>query len=127
VDAYERLMEIGIEREDWREVVANGARYNAVYPMLSTVHRRLGRANEQLGLYDQAVESYQRVLLLDSTDPADINFRLARLLRDGDPAKAKRHVLEALAEAPRFREAHRLLATIMRETAQPQATGGDEQ
>ncbi|MHC4431626.1 MAG: tetratricopeptide repeat protein [Planctomycetota bacterium] len=127
VDAYERLMEIGIEQEDWPEVVTNGARYIAVYPMLSIVHWRLGRANEQLGRRDEAVQSYQRVLLLDPTDPADINFRLARLLRDSDPAKAKRHVLEALAEAPRFREAHRLLATIMKETTQPQATQGDVQ
>ena len=127
VDAYERLMEIGIEQEDWREVVTNGARYIAVYPMLSAVHWRLGRANEQLGHRGQAVESYRRVLLLDPTDPADINFRLARLLRDSDPARAKRYVLEALAEAPRFREAHRLLATIMKETSQPQAAQGDAQ
>ena len=130
VDVYERLMEIGIEQEDWREVVTNGARYNAVYPMLSTVHWRLGRANEQLGRRDQAVRSYRRLLLLDPTDPADINFRLARLLRDSDPARAKRHVLEALAEAPRFREAHRLLSKMTKESSQPQtpsATQGDAQ
>jgi len=127
VDAYDRLMEIGIEQEDWKEVVTNGARYIAVYPMLATVHWRLGRANEQLGRREQAVESYRRVLLLDPADPADINFRLARLMRDSDPARAKRYVLEALAEAPRFREAHRLLATIMKETTQPQihSTGSE--
>ena len=119
VDAYERLMEIGVEQEDWRQVVTNGARYMAVYPMLATVHWRLGRANEELGRDDQAIESYRRLLFLDPTDPADVNYRLARLLQHRDPAKAKRHVLEALAEAPRFREAHRLLSTIMKETSQP--------
>ncbi len=116
--AYERLMEIGIEQEDWRQVVTNGARYMAVYPMLGTVHWRLGRANEELGLDERATESYRRLLLLDPTDPADVNFRLARLLQHRDPAKAKRHVLEALAEAPRFREAHRLLSKMTRQTAQ---------
>ena len=125
VYAYERLMEIGIEQEDWRQVVTNGARYIAVYPMLATVHRRLGRANEQLRQGEQAVESYRRMLLLDPTDPADVNFRLARLLRHSDPARAKRHVLEALAEAPRFREAHRLLSDITKETGRPQTTQGD--
>jgi tetratricopeptide (TPR) repeat protein len=120
VYAYERLMEIGIEQEDWRQVVTNGARYIAVYPMLATVHRRLGRANEQLGQGEQAVESYRRLLLLDPTDPADVNFRLARLLRHSDPTRAKRHVLEALAEAPRFREAHRLLSDITKQANQSQ-------
>ena len=97
----------------------------AVYPMLGTVHWRLGRANEELGLDERAIESYRRLLFLDPTDPADVNFRLARLLQHRDPAKAKRHVLEALAEAPRFREAHRLLSKMARQTSQPQATGED--
>jgi tetratricopeptide (TPR) repeat protein len=127
VHAYERLMEIGIEQEDWRLVVTNGARYVAVYPMLATVHWRLGRANEQLGLNEQAVQSYRRLLLLDPTDPADVHFRLARLLQHSDAAGAKRHVLEALAEAPRFREAHRLLSKITRQANQPQEIQGDAQ
>jgi hypothetical protein len=50
--------------------------------------------------------------LLDPPDPAEAHYRLARLLHQaGDPA-AKRHVLQALEEAPRFREAHRLLLEI---------------
>jgi tetratricopeptide (TPR) repeat protein len=125
VYAYERLMEIGIEQEDWRLAVTNGTRYIAVYPMPATVHWRLGRANEQLGLNEPAVQSYRRVLLLDPTDPADIHFRLARLLQHSDPAGAKRHVLEALAEAPRFREAHRLLSKITRQANRPQEIQGD--
>ena len=52
------------------------------------------------------------MLLFDPPDPADVHFRLARLLRQaGDPA-AKRQVLQALEEAPRFREAQRLLLDI---------------
>jgi tetratricopeptide (TPR) repeat protein len=125
VYAYERLMEMGVEQKDWRQVVANGARYMAVYPMLGAVHSRLGRANEELGLDERAIESYRRLLFLEPTDPADVNYRLARLLQDRDPAKAKRHVLEALAEAPRFREAHRLLSKMTRQASKPQATGED--
>jgi tetratricopeptide (TPR) repeat protein len=117
--AYERLTEIGMEQKDWQQVVENGARYIAVYPMLATIHWRLGCANEELGRDEQAIESYQRLLLLDPADPADVNYRLARLLRHRDPAAAKRCILEALAEAPRFREAHRLLLKIANDTREP--------
>jgi len=111
--AYGRLMEIETERENWREVVNNGDKYLAVYSMLAVVHRRLGRANEELGRDDQAVESYRRLLLLDPADPAEVNYRLARLLQHSDQGAAKRHILEALADAPRFRDAHRLLLKIV--------------
>jgi tetratricopeptide (TPR) repeat protein len=111
--AYERLMEIAVEQKNWREILEYGDKYLAVYPMLSTVHWRLGRAHEELGQDSQAIESYRRLLLLDPADPADINYRLARLLRQRDPAAAKRYILESLADAPRFREAHRLLLNIL--------------
>ncbi len=123
VYAYERLMEIGVEQKDWRQVVVNGTKYMAVYPMLSTVHARLGLAHEELGLDERAIESYRRLLFLEPTDPADVNYRLARLLQDRDPAKARRHVLEALAEAPRFREAHKLLSKMAGRTETQQSAG----
>ena len=37
------------------------------------------------------------------------HFHLARLLREHEKPEAKRQLLMALEEAPRFREAHRLL------------------
>ena len=76
---------------------------------------------EELGLDERAIESYRRLLFLDPTDPADVNYRLARLLQDRDPATARRHVLEALAEAPRCREAHRLLSKMAKQTTQEDA------
>ncbi|UCF16382.1 MAG: tetratricopeptide repeat protein [Phycisphaerales bacterium] len=121
VYAYERLMEIGVEQKDWRQVVTNADKYMAVYPMLGTVHWRLGRANEELGLDERAIEAYRRLLFLEPIDPAEVNYRLARLLQDRDPARAKRHVLEALAEAPRFREAHRLLSKMTKQATQENA------
>ncbi|MCX5644225.1 MAG: tetratricopeptide repeat protein [Phycisphaerae bacterium] len=111
-DAYSRLMEIGTEQKNWTQVVENGVRYLAVYPMLSATYWRLGRANEELGRAEPAVQAYQRLLLLDPSDPVEVNYRLARLLQQRDPAAAKRHILEALADAPRFREGHQLLLTM---------------
>jgi len=39
----------------------------------------------------------------------EAHFRLACLLRPKDKSQAKRYLLMALEDAPRFREAHRLL------------------
>jgi len=117
--AYGRLIDIAMDEEDWQSVVKYGEKSMAVYPMLAQLHWQLGRANEELGRDERAIESYQRLLLLDPSDPADVNFRLGRLLQHKDPAGAKRHVLMALAEAPRFREAHRLLLKIINETREP--------
>ena len=129
VDAYARLMEIGMEQENWAQVVENGERYLAVYPLLATVYGRLGLASEELGRVEPAGEAYRRLLLLDPADPVDVHYRLARLLRGQDPAAAKKHILEALADAPRFRDGHRLLLTILDETgthATPAANTGDD-
>jgi len=112
-DAYERLMEVGTENENWQRVVENGERYLAVYPLLGSVYGRLGQAHEALGQDERAVDAYQRLLRLDPADPVTVHYRLAKLLRDRDGAAAKRHVLDALADAPRFREGHRLLLEIM--------------
>jgi tetratricopeptide (TPR) repeat protein len=116
IEAYGRLMEIGAEQKDWHAVLENGNKYLAVHPMLGTVHFHLGRANEEIGQNQQAIDSYKRLLLLDPADPADINYRLAKLYHNENPVIAKRYVLEALADAPRFRQAHRLLLKIISDT-----------
>src|SRR5258708_31522827 len=66
------------------------------------------------GNKDQAIEAYRKLLLLDPSDPAEMHFRLARLLheRGGAEIEAKRHVLQALEDAPRYRDAQRLLLEI---------------
>jgi len=125
--AYGRLIEIAMAEEDWQSVARYGEKSLAVYPMLAQLHWQLGRAGEELGRDEQAVESYRRLLLLDPADPADVNYRLGRLLQDKDPAGAKRHVLLALAEAPRFRQAHRLLLKIVNDTREPAAPESGEQ
>jgi len=111
--AYDRLMQMEAEEENWGPVVAAGEKYLAVYPLNAATYWQMGRANQELGKNAEAVGSYRRLLLLDPADPADVNYRLASLLRGEDPATAKRHVLEALADAPRFRQAHSLLLEIL--------------
>ena len=52
--------------------------------------------------------------LLDDTDPAEVHYRLAKLLSQaGKKDEARREVLKSLEEAPRFLDSHRLLLDLV--------------
>lgn len=111
--AYQRLMELAEAAQDWNALAKNARRMLAVNPLIPDPHRRLARATEALGERAEAVAAYQALALLDTTDPAEVHYRLARLLRDeGRPGDARREVLKSLEEAPRFLDAHRLLLEL---------------
>jgi uncharacterized protein HemY len=55
------------------------------------------------------VGAWQTLLLLDPPNPAEVHFQLAKLLKPTDAVAAKRHVLQALEDAPRHRAALELL------------------
>lgn len=113
MDAYLRLMEIGAEKEDWKSVETNGDRYLAVNPLLPQPYRYLAMAREANARPDAAIEAYRVMLRLDPPDPAETHFRLARLLHEKKDPETRRHILQALEEAPRYREAHKLLLEIV--------------
>ncbi len=114
LDVYLRLIELYSEIEDWEGLVKAAERVLAVNPLLPAVHRDLARAAEALGDPGRAIPSYRALLRMDPMDPAGAHFRLAGLLREqGDLKSARRQVLMALEEAPRFRAAHRLLLEIV--------------
>lgn len=121
-DAYQRLMEIASDQGDWEAVLAYGEKILAVYPLLGQTHADLGHAHEAMDQKEPAIDSYRRLLHLDPENPAEVHFHLARLLQDQDRAVAKRHLLESLADAPRFRAAHQLLLQIS-EPASPAGQG----
>lgn len=114
LEAYQRLMELAESDRNWKVVAHNADRFLAVNPLVPQPYRFLARASEELGESPQAISAYRKVLLLDPPDPADVHFRLARLLHQTNDPGAKRHVLQALEEAPRFRDAHRLLLELPR-------------
>ena len=111
-DAYARLIELATARQDWPEVLANAARFAAVNPLTSTPHRAAAAASEALGKKPDAIAAYRTVLRLAPENPADIHYRLARLLHETRDPSAKREALLALEEAPRFRAALKLLLEI---------------
>lgn len=126
LDAYLRLMQIAEREGDWKTVSENAGRYLAVNPLVPQPWRHLARASEAEGETVPAVSAYRKLLLLDPADPAEIHFRLAQLLLQSNDPAARRHVLQALEEAPRFRDAHRLLlrlAQVQEEETHSGATG----
>jgi tetratricopeptide (TPR) repeat protein len=111
-DAFLRLMQICTERKQWDKVLDYAARFEAVDPLRPEPHRFKAQASEALARNNEAISGYRALLQLQPADPAEVHFRLGRLLHQrGDP-EAKRHVLLALEEAPRFRDAHELLLQI---------------
>ncbi len=69
----------------WRK---NARRLLAVNPLIPAPHRQLARAAEQLGERDEAVAAYRALALLDDTDPAEVHYHLAKLLRQaGKPRR----------------------------------------
>lgn len=112
LEAYLRLIELAEADGDWQTVTLNARRCLAVNPLLPQPYRALAQASAALGDTHESVNAYRKLLLLAPPDPAEVHFRLGRLLQKENPMDAKRQVLLALEEAPRFREAHRLLLEL---------------
>lgn len=112
LDTFLRLMDLESAATNWTAVAANARRYLAVNPLLPQPYRYLARATEALGERAEAIAACRHLLRLDPPDPAGTHFQLARLLQAGGDPAARRHLLMALEEAPRFREAHQLLLRL---------------
>lgn len=130
VQAYLRLMELGKKLEDWEQVSRNADRMLAVNPLVPTPHRFRAAAAEHQKDSAAAVASYQALLEMEPADPARLHFRLAHHLHrmQRDP-QALRHALMALEEAPRYREAHRLLLELLpasRQVDSPPTKAGED-
>jgi hypothetical protein len=85
----------------------------AINPLIPAPHRFLAQAAEATGERSVAIEAHRTLLLMDPLDRAEHHYRLARaLLDDRQVTSAKREAILALEEAPRYREAQRLLLEI---------------
>lgn len=109
MSVFLRLIELDLPRKDWPQVQASAQRAIALNPFLRTPQQALAEAAEAQMLDDEAIAAHQRVLILDPAAAAMTHYRLAKLLRGKDAALAKKHLLDSLALAPRFREGYALL------------------
>jgi tetratricopeptide (TPR) repeat protein len=113
VDLLTRLTELTIEAKDWEKTRTYALRWLAINPLTPEPHRRLATAAIELNDPGLAVQSRQALLKLDPFDLADAHYQLAVAFKaHGDPALAKRHVLLALDETPRYRAAQTLLLEL---------------
>ena len=112
VDTFARLAEIAAARKDWHKVLEYSTRFQAVDPLQPEPHRQEAEAQEALGNGPAAIAAYRTLLELVPADPSEVHYRLARLLHAAHDPAAKRHILMALEEAPRFRAAHEFLLQI---------------
>ena len=109
---YGRLMEIHAERENWEAVDRLAKRFFSANPLSPIGHRFMALTAQQTGNTAATIRPLKRLLLLDPADPVDLHFRLATALAGPSPLEAKRHVLQALEDAPRFRAAQKLLTRL---------------
>src|SRR6056297_1772607 len=120
--ALTRLMELARAENDHAKLLRYGDQFLAIQPMLPTGHTAVIDAAEALDQPQRAAESLQALAQMDPIDPALVQFRWARALAQMDRAEdAKRHVLAALDEAPRYRQAHRLLLDLIEPNSEEDA------
>lgn len=101
--SFLRLLELDLPKQRWAEVKANAQRATALNPFLVTPQRALAEAHAALKENVEAIAAYERVLILDPGSAAQTHFKLAALLRETDATRARRHLLDSLALAPRNR------------------------
>lgn len=109
LSVFLRLIELDMPRQQWAEVKANAQRAMALNPFLITPNKALVEACAARGEPMEAIAACERLLLLDPANSAQTHFKLAQLLRATDAPRAKRHLLDSLALAPRNREGLALL------------------
>lgn len=109
MSTFLRLIDLDLIAKDWQKVKVNAQRAIALNPFLQFPQKALAQSTASLGQRIEAIAAYRRVLILDPVDAAITHFRLAQLLQSSDAVTAKQHLLDSLALAPRFSEAHRLL------------------
>jgi len=121
-DAYAMLArvhrELG-ETEEERRVLARLAQRDdkavaayerlMVNPLVPLPYRLLAPAGPRTGHAPVAIQARRALLELDPPNPAEVHYHLARLLHGQGEAAARRHVLRALEDAPRYRAALQLL------------------
>ena len=107
-----RLVELALESNDYKAALKHATHLLEINPLHPLPHRAAAESYEHDNQDKEAVQAFETVLKLGPADRADVHYRLARLFQKSKDPEAKRHILLALEEAPRFRAAHELLLKI---------------
>lgn len=124
--ALRRLTDLAVSEQEWQNILTYGEQILAIQPLLPGVHVAIAHAGEQLDRSDKVADALFALRAMDPVDPAAIDYRLAKaLVRLEQYDRAKHHVLRALEEAPRYRDAHRLLLQIVDQADSSKDASGD--
>jgi tetratricopeptide (TPR) repeat protein len=125
--ALRRLIEMERAENKWGLINRYAQRVTSINPLLPEGHVAIAEAAEQLGRPSDVVQSLGALAQMDPVDPAALDFRLAGALAELNQIdRAKHHVLRALEEAPRYREAHRLLLALNEQASKPEVESTSE-
>ena len=72
------------------------------------------RGEEQKVTYSELIRE------TEAGNVSEVRYRLARLLKSEDQKRSKRYLLDSLAEAPRYREAQKLLLEFQESSSNPE-------
>ncbi len=111
LEAAQRLLELSAAEAAWPRAVKAGETALAINPLVERPYGFLSSAYRETGRKEDAINALRTELVLNAPDAAGVHFQIAGLLSPEDP-EAKREVIKALEEAPRFLEAHRLLQKL---------------
>lgn len=120
IEARLRLAELASQAKDWAAVRKWAEQLLGINPLIPEPHRYLAQAAEELGDRSLGIVARRTLLMLDPLDRAEQHFRLSRLLfEEKRLPEARREVVLALEEAPRYRDAHKLLVKIVEADKSP--------
>ncbi len=126
--ALRRLIELAKDKEQWERVSLYSEQILAINPLLTDGQLSLSVAADQLDRPQDVVRAMSALAELDPIDPAAIDYRMAKALAElDDRDQARVHVLRALEEAPRYRDAHRLLLELIEPGDKPDKQDTDKQ
>lgn len=123
-EALLRLVEMSLGDKDYKSALRYAQLLLEINPLHPLPHRAAAESFELEGKNFEAVTAFQTVLKLGPADRAEVHYRLARLFQKHKDPEAKRHILLALEEAPRYRAAHSLFLEIAEDetaSAQPRS------
>lgn len=107
------LIEVDISNEDYESAAKWIEQRLAIDPVRQALQSTRLAIAEERSIDDDAVAALQALTRLDPIDPAGLHFRLAQYYeKQQERNLARHHVLIALEEAPRYRDALRLLVKL---------------
>jgi tetratricopeptide (TPR) repeat protein len=116
IEELSLLIEIDREKKSYELVKKWCDLALQIDPLRSSIHELRAEAAELIDQPEAAIESLLALNEMAPRDIAGVHFRLAKnLIKLKSRQEAKRHLLMALEESPRFREALSLLLEMNRE------------